>query len=102
MVGGGQCSSVIVVILTLLGDDRGAPSGWRIIHSNNNNYRTFRPNLRKMPIYRYRDLASKPKRQNQNQNQNSLLVKRQTDNSITEQFGGVSKAFSKSKINVST
>ena len=37
MVGGGQCSSVIVVILTLLGDDRGAPSGWRIIHSNNNN-----------------------------------------------------------------
>ena len=35
MVGGGQCSSVIVVILTLLGDDRGAPSGWRIIHSNN-------------------------------------------------------------------
>ena len=36
MVGGGQCSSVIVVILTLLGDDRGAPSGWRIIHSNNN------------------------------------------------------------------
>ena len=37
MVGGGQCSSVIAVILTLLGDDRGAPSGWRIIHSNNNN-----------------------------------------------------------------
>ena len=37
MVGGGQCSSVIEVILTLLGDNRGAPSGWRIIHSNNNN-----------------------------------------------------------------
>ena len=37
MVGGGQCSSVIVAILTLLGDNRGAPSGWRIIHSNNNN-----------------------------------------------------------------
>ena len=41
MVGGGQCSSVIVVILTLLGDDRGAPSGWRIIHSNNNNMPKF-------------------------------------------------------------
>ena len=41
MVGGGQCSSVIVVILTLLGDDRGAPSGWRIIHSNNNNDVSF-------------------------------------------------------------
>ena len=40
MVGGGQCSSVIVVILTLLGDNRGAPSGWRIIHSNNNNSST--------------------------------------------------------------
>ena len=37
MVGGGQCSSVIVVISTLLGENRGAPSGWRIIHSNNNN-----------------------------------------------------------------
>ena len=33
----GQCSSVIVVISSLLGDNRGAPSGWRIIHSNNNN-----------------------------------------------------------------
>ena len=37
MVGGGQCRSVIVVISSLLGDNRGAPSGWRIIHSNNNN-----------------------------------------------------------------
>ena len=37
MVGGGQCSSITVVVLTLLGDNRGAPSGWRIIHSNNNN-----------------------------------------------------------------
>ena len=37
MVCGGQCGSIILVILTLLGDNRGAPSGWRIMHSNDNN-----------------------------------------------------------------
>ena len=33
MVVGGQSSYIIVVILMLLGDNRGAPSGWRIMHS---------------------------------------------------------------------
>ena len=49
MVGGGQCSSVIVVILTLLGDDRGASIGWRIIHSNNNNKDTAQGLRSKLP-----------------------------------------------------
>ena len=33
------------IILTLLGDDRGAPSGWRIIHSNDDDDRRL-PNAR--------------------------------------------------------